>query len=57
MWLYSPSLTLVVMSSLPLYAFLSVVIAPATRARLHEKIADNQSFLVKAIGSIQFGFR
>jgi len=36
---------------------LSVVIAPATRARLHEKIADNQSFLVKAIGSIQFGFR
>jgi subfamily B ATP-binding cassette protein HlyB/CyaB len=56
MWLYSPILTLVVMSSLPLYAFLSVVITPAIRARLHEKFnrgADNQSFLVEAISGIQ----
>ena len=56
MWLYSPILTLVVMGSLPLYAFLSVVITPAIRARLHEKFnrgADNQSFLVEAISGIQ----
>ena len=56
MWLYSPILTLIVMGSLPLYALLSVVITPAIRARLHEKFnrgADNQSFLVEAIGGIQ----
>jgi len=56
MGLYSPILTLVVMGSLPLYAFLSVVITPAIRARLHEKFnrgADNQSFLVEAISGIQ----
>src|SRR2546422_5180931 len=56
MWFYSPILTLVVMGSLPLYAFLSVVITPAIRARLHEKFnrgADNQSFLVEAINGIQ----
>src|SRR6185436_483267 len=56
MWLYSPLLTLIVMGSLPLYALLSVVITPAIRARLHEKFnrgADNQSFLVEAIGGIQ----
>jgi subfamily B ATP-binding cassette protein HlyB/CyaB len=56
MWFYSPILTLVVMGSLPLYAFLSVVITPAIRARLHEKFnrgADNQSFLVEAISGIQ----
>ena len=56
MWFYSPILTLVVMGSLPLYAFLSVVITPAIRARLHEKFnrgAENQSFLVEAISGIQ----
>ena len=56
MWLYSPILTLIVMGSLPLYAFLSVVITPSIRARLHEKFnrgADNQSFLVEAISGIQ----
>lgn len=56
MWLYSPMLTGVVMLSLPLYAFLSIAITPAIRARLHEKFnrgAENQSFLVEAISGIQ----
>jgi len=56
MWLYSPILTGVVMLSLPLYAFLSIAITPAIRARLHEKFnrgAENQSFLVETISGIQ----
>ncbi|MEK7870076.1 MAG: ABC transporter transmembrane domain-containing protein, partial [Nitrospirota bacterium] len=56
MWLYSPMLTGVVMVSLPFYAFLSIVITPAIRSRLHEKFnrgAENQAFLVEAICGIQ----
>ena len=50
MWFYSPTLTLVVMTSLPVYALLSIAITPAIRARLHEKFnrgAENQAFLSK----------
>jgi subfamily B ATP-binding cassette protein HlyB/CyaB len=56
MWFYSPTLTLVVMASLPIYALLSIAITPAIRARLHEKFnrgAENQAFLVEAISGIQ----
>ena len=56
MWIYSPTLTLVVMASLPLYVLLSVLITPTIRARLHEKFnrgAENQSFLVEAVSGIQ----
>lgn len=56
MWLYSPTLTLVVMASLPVYALLSIAITPAIRARLHEKFnrgAENQAFLVEAVNGIQ----
>lgn len=56
MWFYSPTLTLVVMVSLPVYAVLSVAITPAIRARLHEKFhrgAENQAFLVEAVSGIQ----
>lgn len=56
MWFYSPMLSLVVLTSLPLYALLSIAITPTIRARLHEKFnrgADNQSFLVEAISGIQ----
>ena len=55
MWLYSPTLTLVVMASLPIYVLLSVAITPAIRARLHEKFnrgAENQAFLVEAVSGI-----
>ncbi|MDH5626527.1 MAG: ABC transporter transmembrane domain-containing protein, partial [Nitrospira sp.] len=56
MWFYSPMLTMVVMSSLPCYALLSVAITPAIRARLHEKFnrgADNQAFLVETVSGMQ----
>ncbi len=56
MWVYSPTLTLVVMASLPLYALLSVLITPLIRARLHDKFnrgAENQSFLVEVVSGIQ----
>ena len=56
MWIYSSTLTVVVMASLPLYALLSVFITPTIRARLHEKFnrgAENQSFLVEAVSGIQ----
>jgi len=56
MWFYSPMLTLVVLASMPLYAFLSLVITPIIRARLNEKFnrgAENQAFLVEAISGIQ----
>ncbi|MGQ0557453.1 MAG: type I secretion system permease/ATPase [Nitrospiraceae bacterium] len=56
MWFYSPTLTLVVMASLPVYVLLSIAITPAIRARLHEKFnrgAENQAFLVEAVSGIQ----
>ena len=56
MWIYSPTLTLVVMASLPFYALLSLLITPTIRARLHEKFnrgAENQAFLVEVVSGIQ----
>ncbi len=56
MWAYSPTLSIVVMASLPVYALLSIAITPAIRARLHEKFnrgAENQAFLVEAVSGIQ----
>ncbi len=55
MWYYSPTLTLVVLASLPAYAFWSAFISPILRARLNEKFArnaDNQSFLVESITAV-----
>ena len=55
MWIYSPTLTLVVMASLPCYALLSVLITPPIRARLHEKFnrgAENPAFLVEVVSGI-----
>lgn len=56
MWFYSPTLSLVVMASLPVYALLSIAVTPAIRARLHEKFnrgAENQAFLVETVSGIQ----
>jgi subfamily B ATP-binding cassette protein HlyB/CyaB len=56
MWFYTPTLTLVVIASLPLYAILSIVLTPIIRTRLNEKFnrgAENQSFLVEAVSGIQ----
>jgi len=52
---YSPTLTLIVVASLPLYALLSLVFVPILRKRLNDKFnrgAENQSFLVETISGI-----
>jgi subfamily B ATP-binding cassette protein HlyB/CyaB len=56
MWFYSPTLTLIVIASLPMYAILSLIITPIVRTRLNEKFnrgAENQSFLVEVVSGIQ----
>jgi ATP-binding cassette, subfamily B, bacterial HlyB/CyaB len=53
---YSPILTFVVLGSMPLYGFISIVVTPIIRARLNEKFnrgAENQCFLVETISGIQ----
>ena len=56
MWLYSPTLTLIVLGTLPLYIILSLLITPVLRKRLDEKFrhgAANQAFLVEAVGGME----
>jgi ATP-binding cassette, subfamily B, bacterial HlyB/CyaB len=56
MCLYSVSLTLVVVASLPVYAGISGLLNPIFRSRLHQKFArgaDNQSMLVETVAGIQ----
>ncbi len=56
MYLYSPMLLLVVLITLPLYAGIVWVIAPALRRKLDEKFArgaENQSFLVESITGVE----
>ncbi|MEN6319611.1 MAG: type I secretion system permease/ATPase [Syntrophaceae bacterium] len=55
MFLYSPTLTLIVVISIPVYFILSRVFTPLLRARLNEKFnrgATNQAFLVESITGI-----
>lgn len=55
MWYYSSTLTLVVLASLPAYAFWSAFISPILRVRLNDKFArnaDNQSFLVESMTAV-----
>lgn len=55
MWHYSPTLTWVVLASLPAYGFWSAFISPMLRHRLNEKFArnaDNQSFLVESVTAV-----
>jgi subfamily B ATP-binding cassette protein HlyB/CyaB len=56
MTLYSPTLTLVVAATLPLYGLLAFFVTPALRARLNEMFdrgADNQAYLVETVSAIQ----
>jgi subfamily B ATP-binding cassette protein HlyB/CyaB len=56
MYLYSPTLLLVVLITLPLYAGIVVLVAPALRRRLDEKFArgaENQSFLVESVTGVE----
>jgi subfamily B ATP-binding cassette protein HlyB/CyaB len=52
MFLYSATLTFIVLGSLPFYILISVVVTPIFRRRLDERFArgaDNQAFLVEAV--------
>ncbi|MDB5393137.1 MAG: type secretion system transporter, HlyB family [Rhodospirillales bacterium] len=56
MFLYSTTLTWVVVGSLPLYAVISLVVTPIFRRRLDEKFArgaENQAFLVETISGAE----
>ena len=56
MWYYSPTLTLLVMATIPLYVILSIVVTPMLRARLDKKFqhgAENQAFLTESITGVE----
>ncbi|UYM17723.1 type I secretion system permease/ATPase [Endozoicomonas euniceicola] len=56
MYFYSPTLTWIVLGSIPFYVLLSLVVTPILRARLDEKFkrgAANQSFLVESVTGIE----
>jgi subfamily B ATP-binding cassette protein HlyB/CyaB len=56
LWYYSPTLTWIVLGSLPFYIILSVFITPILKYRLDEKFrygAANQALLTEAITGIQ----
>lgn len=56
MFYYSGWLTLIVLLSLPCYAFLTVLVTPVLRARLDQKFArgaENQAFLVEAVSGVE----
>lgn len=56
MYLYSPTLTYVVLGAIPFYILLAFFITPVLRARLHEKFnrgAENQAFLVESINGVE----
>jgi len=56
MFYYSPTLTLIVVLSIPCYAIISVAVTPGLQARVKEKFhrgAINQSLLVESLSGIQ----
>lgn len=53
---YSKALTLIVVSSIPVYILISLIFTPILRARLNEKFnkgAENQSFLVETLTGME----
>jgi subfamily B ATP-binding cassette protein HlyB/CyaB len=56
MWFYSPTLTYIVLASIPCYVILSLFITPILKHRLDKKFengAANQSFLVESVTGIE----
>lgn len=56
LWFYSPTLTWIVLGSLPLYVVLSATITPVLRERLDQKFkhgAINQAFLTESVTGMQ----
>ena len=56
MYVYAPTLTWIVLGSLPLYVAISALATPLFRRRLNEKFqrgAENQAFLVESVTGIE----
>ncbi len=56
MWFYSPTLFIIVLITLPLYAAILIMLTPILRRRLDEKFergAENQAFLVESVTGIE----
>lgn len=56
MWLFSPTLTLIVMASIPAYLLISLLITPQLRKRVEERFyrgAANQAFLVESVAGAE----
>ncbi|MEH6633622.1 MAG: type I secretion system permease/ATPase [Halopseudomonas aestusnigri] len=56
MWRFSPTLTYLVIASIPFYVILAIVVTPILRARLDEKFrkgAENQALLVESISGVE----
>src|SRR3990167_9243268 len=56
MYYYSPTLTWIVLGSIPLYILLSLSITPVLRKRLHEKFqrgAENQAFQIESFSGVE----
>ncbi len=56
MYVFSPTLTWIVLSSIPFYVVLSILVTPVLRRRIEEKFqrgAVNQAFLVESISGVE----
>lgn len=56
MYYYAPTLTYIVLASIPCYVILSLVITPLLKVRVEEKFqrgAENQAFLVESVTGVE----
>lgn len=56
MWIYSPTLTLIVLGMIPFYVGLAVIVTPVLRRRIEERFdrgAEKQTFLVESIFGVE----
>jgi len=56
MYMFSPTLTWIVLSSIPFYVLLSILVTPVLRRRIEEKFqrgALNQAFLVESVSGVE----
>lgn len=56
MWIYSPTLTLIVIAAIPVYAAISIGVTPLLKRRLDERAsrsAETQSLAVEALSGIE----
>jgi subfamily B ATP-binding cassette protein HlyB/CyaB len=56
MYLYSPTLLLIVLASIPFYIIISAAVLPGLRRRVDEKFrryAENQAFLVESVTAVE----